>query len=183
MHSNREDTWCCFGGHTIPEEEISVEGKVGTICLSCVSSINKNVNEKLLSARTNSYPFLFACMQPRILSMFALTESHDLKNPSYIMPRLFGQRYTSIMDFLESVLEIVSEQADAGCNLPVGFDEGLVHILHEDKALCGFTPNAWRHWPEKQHFTTMEENFAGLTCPQCIMIGTEKFPNHSALAS
>ena len=183
MNSDREDTWCCFGGHPIKESMTLIQGSAGAICSECVENINENLKRAMFGKLPSEFPFLSACLTPKLFAMMALTDENGLSNPTFIRSKIISSRFTSTMDFLELIMRMVSEQSESACYLHDGFKDGLVHILHENKPLCGFTQNGPLQWPKSQTPTTEEKNFEGLSCSQCQFLALEKFPNHPAFAN
>ena len=180
MHSNdREDTWCCYGNHPIKESVTLIEGNAGVICEDCVERINSQLRRSRFREIISKFPLLSTNLTHTFLAQMAETKVNGLSNPAFIMPELMVTKFSSTMDFLEFVLRLIDTQSKAGCCLPENYKEGLVHIVVDDKALCGFTPNETRHWPEDQTYIVLEENLSIVSCEMCLAIGTEKFPDRS----
>ena len=180
MHSNdREDTWCCYGNHPIKESVTLIEGSAGVICEDCVERINSQLRRSRFREIISEFPLLSTSLTPTFLAQMAQTKANGLSNPAFILSELMETKFSSTMDFLEFVLRLVNKQSNGGCCLPENYSEGLVHIVLNDKALCGFTPNKTRHWPKNQTYTVLDENLSIVSCGMCLAIGTEKFPDKS----
>ena len=183
MSSDRIDTWCCYGGHPIEESVTLIEGSAGSICEDCVDIINSKLKRSRFGKLVTEFSFLSACLTSKYFAKMALTKENGLSNPAFIMPELLRTKFSSTMDFLEFVLRLISKQSEAGCSLPENYEEGLVHINIDDRALCGFTPNISLHWPKNQTYQVLDENLSVVSCLMCLALANEKFPDISTPAT
>ncbi|MDB5254412.1 MAG: hypothetical protein JWL80_478 [Parcubacteria group bacterium] len=178
-----EITKCDICGESAPTSESRfVEGKSGTICEDCVGVANKALSYVHLGTDSlEKFPFILQCLTYGSIISIEATDQLGLGNPAFITRALLSQRFGSMMEFLEFVFITINTQVESAISLPDGFENGLVHVLHEGMSLCGFSRNTPTCWPKNHTFTTADNNFEGVTCMQCQALIQDRFPDHPAL--